>query len=88
MKAFADSKINVTEKMNFFPGRVENIVGKGEKAGYKHFLLFPQCFQKASFTRSLKDGIEWLRVNMVSQLSAAIDSHIPCIPDVLIAGEK
>ena len=22
----------------------ENIVGKGKKAGYKHFLLFPQCF--------------------------------------------
>ena len=22
----------------------ENIVGKGENAGYKHFLLFPQCF--------------------------------------------
>ena len=24
--------------------RVENIVGKGENAGYQHFLLFPQCF--------------------------------------------
>ena len=22
----------------------ENIVGKGENAGYQHFLLFPQCF--------------------------------------------
>ena len=28
--------------------RVENIVGKGENAGYQYFLLFPQCFQKAS----------------------------------------
>ena len=26
--------------------RVENIVGKGENAGYQHFLLFPQYFQK------------------------------------------
>ena len=26
---------------------VENIVGKGENAGNQHFLLFPQCFQKA-----------------------------------------
>ena len=26
--------------------RIENIVGKGENAGSKHFLLFPQCFQK------------------------------------------
>ena len=25
---------------------IENIVVKGENAGYKHFLLFPQCFQK------------------------------------------
>ena len=25
--------------------KVENIVGKGENAGYQHFLLFPQCFQ-------------------------------------------
>ena len=22
----------------------ENIEGKGENAGYQHFLLFPQCF--------------------------------------------
>ena len=28
--------------------REENIVGKGENAGYQHFLLFPQCFQKDS----------------------------------------
>ena len=28
--------------------RTENIVGKGKKAGYQHFLLFPQCFQKPS----------------------------------------
>ena len=29
--------------------RVENIVGKGDNAGYQHFLLFPQCFVKAIF---------------------------------------
>ena len=29
---------------------VENIVGKGENAGYQLFLLFPQCFDKAFFT--------------------------------------
>ena len=23
---------------------LENTVGKGENAGYQHFLLFPQCF--------------------------------------------
>ena len=31
--------------MIFLFDRVENIVEKGENAGYKHFLLFPQCFQ-------------------------------------------
>ena len=25
--------------------RAEKIVGKGENAGYQHFLLFPHCFQ-------------------------------------------
>ena len=30
--------------------RVENTVGKGENAGYQHFLFFPQCFQSASFS--------------------------------------
>ena len=41
MKAFADNKIIVTQKSKFLLGRVENIVGKGENAGYQHFLLFP-----------------------------------------------
>ena len=29
----------------FIFDRVENIAGKGENAGYQHFLLFPECFQ-------------------------------------------
>ena len=33
--------------------RVKNIVGKGENAGYEHFLLFPQCFQRLSLSGSL-----------------------------------
>ena len=59
LKAFADDKMNVNQKLKFDTGRVENIVGKGEKAGYQHFLLFPQCFQMASFSESLKVGIVW-----------------------------
>ena len=31
--------------------RVENTVGKGENAGYQHFLLFSTVFSKASFLR-------------------------------------
>ena len=34
--------------------RVENIIGKGENAGYQHFLLFQQCFSKAFFSRYVK----------------------------------
>ena len=30
--------------------KVENIVVKGENAGNQHFLLFPQCFQTATFS--------------------------------------
>ena len=41
LKAFADCKIKVTEKMKFALEMVENILGKGENAGYQHFLLFP-----------------------------------------------
>ena len=50
LKDFADDKINVTYKMNLFMGRVENSVGKGENAGYQHFLLFPQISRNFAFS--------------------------------------
>ena len=59
LKAFADDKINAAETMISLTDRVENIVGKGENAGYQHFLLFRQCFQKSSLSESLKVGIVW-----------------------------
>ena len=62
LKAFADEKINVTKQLKFGKGRVENIVGKGENAGYQHFLLFPQCFQKTTFLGLLKVRIVWERM--------------------------
>ena len=45
LKAYAD-KLNVAKLITFVPERVENIVRKGKNAGYQHFLLCPQCFQK------------------------------------------
>ena len=39
----------MTEKFKFVSELVENIVGKGENAGYQYFLLFPEYFQKAPF---------------------------------------
>ena len=47
LKAFADDKINLPEKLKLVLGRLEN-VGKGGNACYQHCLLFLQCFQKAS----------------------------------------
>ena len=35
--------------MSVFDRVKKNILGKGENAGYQHFILFPQCFEKASF---------------------------------------
>ena len=46
LKALADDKINVAQKLKFVSGRIENIVGKGENVGYQHFLLFPTMFSK------------------------------------------
>ena len=57
MKAFANHKLNVTRNIRVVFHRIENIVGKEENAGYQHFLLFPQCFQKAfSFSGSTLCG--------------------------------
>ena len=53
LKAFAEDKFSVAKMMISVRDRVENTVRKGENAGYQHFLLFPQCFQKATFEGSL-----------------------------------
>ena len=48
LKDFTDDKIKCNNVTNSVLGKVKN-VGKGENASYQHFLLLPQCFQKASF---------------------------------------
>ena len=50
--------------MIFVSDRQENLVGKGENAGYQHFLLFLQCFQKPSSVGQRKPGIVWDRVKL------------------------
>ena len=62
-KAFADNKLNVAIIIISVFNREENIVEKGEDTGNQHFLLSPQCFQKASFLGLLKVEIVWLSVN-------------------------
>ena len=49
LKAFADDKIIVTQKLKFVLGRVEKHCGKRRNAGYQQFLFFPQWFLKFSF---------------------------------------
>ena len=51
LKAFADSKVYVTEKVKIVLEMLENIMRKGENAGY-HFLLFLIIFSKGSFVKS------------------------------------
>ena len=47
LKGCAEDILNVTQMMECDFNEVRNIVGKGENAGYQHFLLFPPCFQNA-----------------------------------------
>ena len=66
LKAFADNKLKVAKMMIVLFDRAEKkTVGKGENAGYQHFLLFPQCFLKPSSLGSLKVGIVCKILNIV-----------------------
>ena len=59
MKAFVDDIVNVVQMTIGVRDWVENIVEIGENACYLHFLLLPQCFQKAPFPGSLKVRVMW-----------------------------
>ena len=59
LKAFADDKLNIDKITISVLDRAENTEGKGESAGYQHFLLYPQCFPRPSSLGSLKVGIVW-----------------------------
>ena len=70
LEAFAEHNFSVVQIMIYGLDWVENILGNGENAGYQHFLLFPQCFQKSSSWRSLKAGTLWLRVYIIYDIKA------------------
>ena len=60
LKAFADENLYVDQMMIYVFERVEN-VGNGENAGLQHFLVFPQCFLKLSFSGSrMNFNLAWL----------------------------
>ena len=56
LKAFTDDKLNSEKKTISLIDRVENTEGKGENAGYQHFLLFPSVFSKAFFFWFVNSG--------------------------------
>ena len=62
LKAIADDKINVTEKLKFVLGRFENIVGKGENTGIQHFLLLSRIVWER-----LNDGSITLNQSFINQ---------------------
>ena len=70
MKEFADDNFKLDENGRKLSKWVENTVGKGEIACYKQFLLFPQCFQEASFPGASKGVIVWEWVNLDLDLGA------------------
>ena len=64
-KAFADDKINVTEKLKFVLGTVENIVGNRRKCSHSVFKRL-----KILIWGPLK---EWYRVNLYHTIPTAND---------------
>ena len=55
-KAVADDKLKVAKIIIPVSDREENM-GKGKNTVYQYFLRFPQCFQKAFLSGSIKVGI-------------------------------
>ena len=78
MKSLADDKIDVTQKLKFVLRQGENISGKGENAGYQHFLLFQKCFQQPHSLGPLKVGIvhfsELRSIHNTSNMSLSVRS--------------
>ena len=79
----------MAQLVQFFFDRVENIWGKGENAGYQHFLQFPQCSQKVSFPKvinSLPNNkiLDWSKLktadNKINVTSSFSFSHCVFYP--------
>ena len=60
-KSFTDGMLILTQTyvIEIVSERAKNNMGKGENAGYHHFLLFQQCFEQPSLSGSLKLYIIW-----------------------------
>ena len=67
LKTFADDKLNVTKISVFDKSRKH--CGKRRNCLYKQFLLFLQCFQKASFPDPSKGVIVWKWINIYNNIT-------------------
>ena len=70
---------------------LENIVGKGENAGYQHFLLFPQCFLPIPKLPSVFNYILFCHLQMLSvwtSLKCVIWKRVNPFPDMQILGSS
>ena len=54
LKAFAEDKLNVVQKLNFFNGRVKSIVGKRRECWLPAFSPFPTMISKVLHIRVVK----------------------------------
>ena len=68
LKAFADNNFSVVQMAQTFLHRIENGVGKGEKAGYQHF-SFSHNVLKGFFPGGVKGGILWYRFKITGKSS-------------------
>ena len=60
MEALTDDQIKLTEKLKSVK---ENIVGKGENAGYQHFSPFLPMFSKVFFLRGINSQDCMVKIN-------------------------
>ena len=63
MKAFADNKINVSQKLKFVLGRVEKCCGKRRKCWLPAFSSFPTIFSKGFSLRVVQSGLRHKEFN-------------------------
>ena len=88
LKALAVDKRNVTSKLKFVSERSENILGKGENAGYQHFLLFPKCFQLPSSMGSLTVGFCGKKLRESRHTQSVRDEFNPLLDDKILDSSK
>ena len=62
LKTVADGNSNLAQMMIYLFDRVNQLWAlKQKNGGYKHFFLFPQCFQMPSLLGLLKVWIVWFK---------------------------